>query len=175
MGNPDAYIEIVKFSDFMCPACARAAHTLDKVLLNYPDKVKVLFVNYPLDISCNPYMKRQLHAGACIYAKVAICAYQQGKFEEYYKKAFHSTSHGKRGKRGISIPRGMDMKKFNKCVKSRETEDILKSHISSAKKLGIRSTPTIYINKKKFEFRRTEYILNRVIQSELEQLKEEMK
>ncbi|MFC1670960.1 thioredoxin domain-containing protein [Spirochaetota bacterium] len=170
IGNPDALLEIVKFSDFMCPACARTAHTLDKVISNYPDKVKLIFVNYPLDISCNTGMRRQLHGGACVLAKIGICAAEQGKFKEYYEKAFDTVKRRKKGKVGISIPQGLDMKKFKKCVKSSGTREILQSHLTEAKKLGVRSTPTMFINNKIFKFRRSENILNRVIQSELEQL-----
>ncbi|MCB0359145.1 MAG: thioredoxin domain-containing protein, partial [Bdellovibrionales bacterium] len=47
-GNPDAPITIVEFSDFQCPFCQRGTETMDQLLKEYPDKVKIAFKHLPL-------------------------------------------------------------------------------------------------------------------------------
>lgn len=47
-GNKDAPITIVEYSDFQCGYCAKAVKTIERVLKNYPDKVRILYKHKPL-------------------------------------------------------------------------------------------------------------------------------
>ncbi len=47
-GKENAPITILEFSDFQCPHCARASHTIRQLLKKYPDQIKVYFLNFPL-------------------------------------------------------------------------------------------------------------------------------
>ena len=72
-GPVDAPVAIVEFSDFQCPFCRKADGFLKEVLRRYPNDVRLVYKNYPLDMACNAGMAKQLHAYACKAAVVARC------------------------------------------------------------------------------------------------------
>ena len=81
LGQPSAPVEVVVFSDFQCPFCARAAQTLHKLHEARPDSVSIVFKHLPLQ-SIHPY--------AAASALIAAYAHSQGKFWEIHDKLFES-------------------------------------------------------------------------------------
>ncbi|NUM89145.1 MAG: thioredoxin domain-containing protein, partial [Bdellovibrionales bacterium] len=67
-------LDIVKFSDFQCPACRMAAQYLKPFVTKNAAKVRLTYRNFPLDGSCNPYAPNGGHRAACIMSLAAICA-----------------------------------------------------------------------------------------------------
>lgn len=169
MGNPDAPITIVKFSDFLCPHCARTAEVVHNIILENPKLIKLIFVNYPLDISCNKYMKRQLHRGACQLAKGAICASRQGKFERYQEFAFHLKKKKVDAAqlKQLAAVTNLNATQFEQCMASPDTEGELLSHIEKAQELGVTGTPTLFINGKRYRSKALKELLMRVIEQEI--------
>lgn len=82
LGEEDAPIVMLEFSDFQCPFCGRFwSDTLPLIKKNYVETGKVLFVykDFPLT---------QIHAQAQKAAEAALCAREQGKFWEYHDVLF---------------------------------------------------------------------------------------
>lgn len=48
-GAKDALVTIVVFADFQCPYCAKAQRVLNELPSLYPDKLRLVFKNQPLD------------------------------------------------------------------------------------------------------------------------------
>ncbi len=48
LGNPNALVTIVEFSDFQCPYCKRTEETVKKVMDTYGDKVRIVWKEEPL-------------------------------------------------------------------------------------------------------------------------------
>lgn len=100
LGNPNATIALVEFSDYQCPYCGAAEGTnedlisqlkqrdstweapIPKVIDEYvkTGKVKLIFRNFP--ISAHQYAKKA--------ALAAKCAYEQNKFWEYHNTLFEN-------------------------------------------------------------------------------------
>jgi protein-disulfide isomerase/uncharacterized membrane protein len=152
LGAKNAPITVVEFSDFQCPHCQMAAKEFNALLNRYPDKVRVVFRNFPLDPSCNPSMKHELHNVACEAARVAYCANQQGKFKEVYESIFENQSSLVPGK-PVELARaaGVDQTKLDACIKAPETQAAILNDIDEALRLQVQSTPTLFINGHKTE------------------------
>jgi len=71
LGNRNAPVTIVEFSDFQCPFCARFYSAIKDVMAAYPGRVRVMVKNFPL-----PF-----HPNARPAAKLAMAANEQGKFQ----------------------------------------------------------------------------------------------
>lgn len=80
LGNRNAPVVIIEYSDFECPFCARAYSTMKEVMKIYKDKVAFSYKHLPLDF----------HKNAQTSAIASVCAQQQGKFWEYHDKIFET-------------------------------------------------------------------------------------
>ncbi len=84
-----AKIKMVVFSDFRVPALpSETAFTMNNALRPFQDKIQLTFKNFPLDNSCNPALKYQLHPYACELARLGFCAHEKGKFWDYHDQVF---------------------------------------------------------------------------------------
>jgi protein-disulfide isomerase len=136
-GPADAPVEIVVFSDFQCPACAALVPILEQVREKYPQKVKVVFKNYPL----------RSHRYARPAAAAALAAEKQGKFWQFHDLLFKNYQKLNPQKiQEIAQESGLDVGKLQKDVNDATVLDKLNSDISEAARVGIRGTPTLFIN-----------------------------
>ncbi|QRO00907.1 thioredoxin domain-containing protein [Archangium violaceum] len=136
-GPEGAPITIVEFSDFQCPYCSRAIKTVDEVLAAYPNQVRLVFRQFPLDF----------HKQAPKAAEASLCANDQGKFWEYHDVLFAN-------QQALEVPQlkehakkvGLDSAKFDKCLDSGEKASIVTADLEAGKKVGVNGTPAFFIN-----------------------------
>lgn len=84
MGNANAKLTLVEFSDYQCPFCGRHfTQTEGQLKKDYIDtgKVKFYYRDFPLS---------QIHPGAQKAAEAARCAGDQGKYWEYHDLVFQN-------------------------------------------------------------------------------------
>lgn len=169
IGNPDAPMTIVEFSDFLCPYCKSASAVLRGLVYEHPNRIKLVFVNFPLDTACNDCIKEQVHDGSCELAKGAICASMQGKFEKYHEilQELDLKKVGKREMDQIAGYSGLNKNLFNVCMASSVSEKMLRDQIKKGRELEINSTPVVFINGKKFRKKIQKKLLERIILEEL--------
>src|SRR5262245_6542649 len=108
-GGEHAPVTIVEFSDFQCPYCVRSQPTLKRVRETYGEKVRFVFLDFPLDI--HPQAKKAHEAAAC--------AQEQGKFWPMYDRLFKS--EGKlqvEDLKGYAGEAGLDSAAFATCLDS---------------------------------------------------------
>jgi Protein-disulfide isomerase len=77
-GPEKARITLVEFSDFQCPYCSAAIAKVNAILRAYPNDVKLVFKQFPLET----------HSRAMPAAEAALAANAQGKFWELHDKMF---------------------------------------------------------------------------------------
>lgn len=136
-GVASAPVTIVEFSDYQCPFCARVNPTLERVRVTYGDKVKIVFKDFPLPN----------HAQAPKAAEAAHCAGEQGKYWEMHDRMFAD-------QRALDVPKlkesaaalGLDAAKFGQCLDSGKHAGLVTAGTAQGEKMGVNSTPTLYIN-----------------------------
>lgn len=84
-GPANAKVTIVEFSDFQCPYCLQAYATVKQIMDAYPNDVKFVYKQFPLN---------SIHPQAQKAAEASLCAHEQGKFYEYHDKLFESQQRG---------------------------------------------------------------------------------
>ncbi len=80
-------VTIIEFSDFQCPYCIRAYPTVNKILQDYKNEVRLYYKQFPLT---------NIHQFAQKAAEASLCAFDQGvdKFWKFHDKLFDLQSQG---------------------------------------------------------------------------------
>ncbi len=146
-GTPGNVV-IVEFSDFECGHCARAYHTLKRVMSRFGSNVQLVFHHFPLDASCNPSVHGQsIHQYACLAAVAAECAGEQGRFWEYHDVLFENQSALDRDHLvGYAERIGLDRARFLACLESDAARRAVEQDVRAGDQLAITSTPTFFLN-----------------------------
>ncbi len=146
LGNKNAKVTIVEFADFQCPYCQSFFNqTFPEIEKKYIEtgKVKYIFRHYPLSF----------HVNAEISSVAAECANIEGKFWEYHDLLFANAQPDGTNlaladlkKYGTTLGLGS---KFDQCLDSKATLEIVKGDFSEGTKGGITGTPSFFINGQK--------------------------
>lgn len=138
-GPEKAAVTIVEWSDFQCPFCSQAKDLVHQILEAYPNDVRFVFKNYPL-----PFHQQAMPA-----AKAAIAAGKQGKFFEMHDKLFENIRSLAPDKYEVWAKEiGLDVDKFKKDMESPETAAQVTAEMKEAGDVGVRGTPSFFINGK---------------------------
>jgi len=150
-GAADARIQVVEFSDFLCPYCRAIAGAFKDFLPQSQGRVSVRFKNYPLDKECNAHMNNTIHVGACWVARGGICAQQQGKFWAYHDRIFENPPRepGRSDVVKLAGEAGLDATALAACLDAPGTSARLKAEVDEAERAGVKATPTLFLNGKK--------------------------
>jgi len=88
-------------------------------------------------------------------AQAALAAKVQGKFWEYHHKLYQNYKSINDAKiQDIAIELNLDMEKFNKDMNSKAIQYIINRDVQNGRKIGVRGTPTVYINGKRLNDRK---------------------
>jgi protein-disulfide isomerase len=147
MGDPDAPVVIVEFSDFQCPACKVFHDQTFKPLVDaYIATGKVRFEYRS--------MGNWLGAESVSAARAAYCASEQEKFWEYHSVLF--ANQGVEGAGSFSTRRlqamaehvGLNMDDFNSCYSSNRYNDRINQDQLDGRQAGVTGTPAFLVNGK---------------------------
>ena len=150
LGNANAPITLVEYSDFQCPYCARSAPDMKALQAKYPGKVRVVYKHFPLGF----------HKSARPTAIASVAAQEQGKFWEYHDVLFEATdkrqlAHSDEDLAKYAEQAGLDVAKFKADMAA--NKEAYEKRVDADHKQGttvtVRGTPTVYINGKKIQNR----------------------
>ena len=166
LGDADAEITIIEFSDYQCPFCRKFwTETYSELKTQYVDtgKVKIIFRDLPLDTNCNGNLGSQLHPMACKSAEAAECVREKSNDSGYWK--FHDKLFSEQNILDSGNPNGSvsktatytndDLKKWAKslgydissCLDSGKYKTEIVKDISDATAAGGQGTPYFVIKK----------------------------
>ncbi len=150
-GADDAKIVIVEFADYMCPACGQTAPILEELYRQLGQRALLVFKNYPLSNQCNSSVQSDMHPHSCDIAKLARCAGGIGKFWDYHLMAFEHQAKASRENAlqwGRNV--GLTEQQMNECLASQDIAAKIRDDVAAGNKAGVNSTPTIFINGRKY-------------------------
>ncbi len=142
IGNKNAPVTIVEFSDFQCPFCARFYSAVKDVLAAYPAQVRVIIKNFPL-----PF-----HPNARPAAKLAMAANEQGKFQGMMEALLANggdVSDDKIKEYAKSL--GLNYNKLMDDYKNKDAqwEKQIQEDMQLGSNVDVRGTPTFFLNGRK--------------------------
>jgi protein-disulfide isomerase len=152
-GPADAPIQVVEFSDFLCPFCRNLAGAFGGFMPQSQGRVAIFFKNYPLDQACNPVMTRTVHDGACELALGGICAEEQGKFWPFHDRIFAQPpmNPGNEDVVRLATEAGLDGNAMRQCLNSASARAKLDRDVAEGRRLEVNATPTVFVNGKRLE------------------------
>ena len=131
------------------------------MLEKYPLQLKLVFKNFPL----------RKHAFAKKAAVAAFAARRQGKFWEYHDLLFENDDSLSDQKfRQIARELGLDLERFEKDINDLKIVARINQDIRLGAQMGVRGTPTVFINGKVSRARTLE-ALEAAVKNELEKLR----
>ena len=139
MGNRNAPLTLIEFSDYHCPFCRRFfTQTFPKIKSNYIDtgKVRYVFRDYPLDA---------IHPNARKAAEAAHCAQEQGKYWEMHDAIFESKDSGFPDLKGLGQKLGLDVARLDRCVGSGKYGKEIEKDYQDGTLAGVTGTPGFFL------------------------------
>lgn len=159
IGSANAPVEIIEFSDFQCPFCGKAAPTVKQIVVEYGDKVTVVYRDFPLE---------SIHPMALPAAIAAECVREQGgdkAFFEYHDKIFANQQALSDGSlKTWAKELGYDI---DGCLGSQKYLSEVKNDLADATAAGGRGTPYFVINGKPLSGAQPFEAFKQVIDAEL--------
>ena len=147
IGNPDAPISIIEFSDFQCPFCARFhVQTLPSLMEEYIEqgKAKLVFRDFPI---------QNIHPNALPASVAAECANEQGKFKGMHDLLFENQKQWSGLETSPALTTfvqyanelQMDEEEFTSCLTGGKYIDEIRKDLEDGRSYGVSGTPGFFI------------------------------
>lgn len=150
VGARDPVLEIVEYSDYRCPFCRRAHTQLRDLVQTHRDQIRLVHKHFPLDMSCNPMLQRQLHDQACLMARMAYCAGMQGKFWAMNDLLFSVPTDVSVNPTELASQSDLDVQGFMQCLDTPAAAEHVRADIEQGIELRITGTPTFFVKGEKY-------------------------
>ncbi len=146
LGDPEAPISMVEYSDFECPFCKRFHPTAKALMEKNAGKVNWVYRHFPLQFH-NPGAQKQ--------AEASECAAELGGNEAFWRYSDLIYERTKAGGKGFPLKGlvplaeeiGLDGKAFVECLDSGKMRERVEKDYQDGVKAGISGTPgVIFVN-----------------------------
>jgi uncharacterized membrane protein/protein-disulfide isomerase len=166
-----AKVVVVKFNDYQCPACGQSYEAYKPVFAKYqashPGLVRFVTKDYPLHNECNPAVTTGLHPGACAAAVAVRLARRHNRADALEEWLFTHQEGMTRASVAQAAREVGQVTDFDQQYAT--TLEAVKADIALGQQLGIRSTPTFFINGVKVEGAMAPQFFDQAIGYELQQ------
>jgi protein-disulfide isomerase len=169
-GPDSASVPILVFSDFSCPGCKAWAQYLEpqiKAEFVETGKVRYVYYDFPLGGDAG-------HKWGFVASRAARCADAQGKFWEYHNMLFARQGEWALARNTptslfdqYADAVGLDGKAFDSCLRSDRFAEAVTASRVLGERLGVNSTPTIFIGSRSIPFGLTYEQIRELIEREL--------
>ncbi|MCK5019518.1 MAG: DsbA family protein [Candidatus Peribacteraceae bacterium] len=139
LGNPNAAVSVLDFSDLQCLACYGAyARIINPLIEEFGNDISLHFMHFPL---------RTIHRYALKASEASECAADQGAFWEYLDIAFENQTDLDDEELIVWADElNLDMAEFKSCLSSGKKRDIVIADYEFGRKLEVGGTPIFFVN-----------------------------
>ena len=144
MGDPNAPVKVVEYSDFQCPYCRRFTEEQEaNIIAKYITPGKVYFTYTPFSF---------IGQESVVAAEAAYCAMDQGKFWEYHDILFANQNGENVGtftqSKLINFAKVLNLNtsEFQTCLTSQKYSALVNQDIQNGKNVGVQATPMFWVN-----------------------------
>jgi len=155
-GPANAPVTIVEFTDFHCAHCRDTEAVLNQVLSTYP--VRLVHRDLPLE-NVHPHA-REAH-------EAARCAEAQGRFWPYRDLLFGGEPKTADALKVSARSVNLDLAAYDHCIAAGSGRAAIAADAADAKRLGVKTTPTFFVNGRELEGPATLDAFAAAIRSEL--------
>ena len=144
-GPSNAPVEIVEYTDFQCPYCARLVKIFKELMILYPGKLKIVYKSFPL--GNHPFAYRA--------ATAAMAAHQKGQFWGFHDRLFENYKDLNEAKLDVLRKQfGFDTPQFTALMNRPDIRAQVAKDRNEGLRNGVQGTPTIFINGKRLKDKR---------------------
>lgn len=168
LGDKNAPVTIVEFSDYECPFCKRHfTQTLPMIKEKYIDtgKVKLVFRDYPLPFH-NPLATQQAIAAECVKDQAG-----DAKYYEYHDLIFETTRSNNGMEKSqlydLAEKVGVNGDEFKTCLDTEKFKDEVAKDMKDGQAAGVTGTPAFIINGKLISGAQPFSTFEKIIEEEL--------
>lgn len=159
IGDNNAKIIIVEFSDFKCKYCGEQEKMIKNIIKEYKNDIKLIWKDFPESNKNSESWKS---------AVAARCAGEQGKFWEYHDLLFENIEN-LNSELYINLAKTLEIKIniFEECLMNEKVHKMIISNIAEANFLGINGIPFLYMNDQEIFGEINEKDFRKIIEIEL--------
>ncbi|MCB0191167.1 MAG: DsbA family protein [Anaerolineae bacterium] len=146
MGDPDAPVTMVEYSDFGCPHCqAFNAEKFEQLKTEYIDSGQIKYVVHPYYLG-NPQIGLATQAAWCAHDQGGFFEFQHAMFEQQGQIEYTTDAFA-----GLATELGLDGDALAQCVSDGTHSSDVESARQAATRRGVNSTPTFFVNNQRIE------------------------
>ena len=158
-GPTNAPVTLIEFTDFRCGFCRLHSQALNELTATFPGLIHRVFKHYPLDIK---------DAGMLPHLS-SMAAHAQGRFWEMHLSLMAKPlDEAKPEPEGRALSMGMDTQAFLRTLKDPSTLTLVNRDRAEGERLGIRATPTSFLNGRRLVGRQSIEVMSGYINAILE-------
>jgi len=151
-GNKDAKVVIVNYDDFQCPFCSRMHNTMNEIMQEYGDRVKLVYKDFPL-VEIHPWAMRASLDANCLAEQNTSAYWSFADYVHGHGAEISGDKHDvKQADTNVDQAAREQGRKFNlqawkldACM-AKPDEKAVRASIDEATDLGVQATPTLFIN-----------------------------
>ena len=144
VGDINAPVTLVEYSDFECPVCKKLHDVLRGVLPNYAGKVRLVHKDFPLE-QIQPWARSAAIAGRCAYQQDAKAFWKVYDLI-YDNQEVISAANAWTKMADYAEQSGLNATAFKTCMASPEAAAAVDTSRENGQKLDVGSTPTVFVN-----------------------------
>ena len=134
-GPANAKVTIAIYQDNICPYCGHVLGTLDQLMDEYPNKLRLVVKQFPV------------HKQAVLAAEASYAADAQGKFWEMHDVIFqHQDNLSREALIEYAKQIGLDVAAFTSALDGHTYDAVVKEDMAAGRDIGIDATPSFVIN-----------------------------